>query len=110
MRIFAAGVLLLTSLPLAPVGAQQASSSLQVPSTDGQSIAAQTWTGDLDGMIKRRMVRVLVPYSKTHYFIDKGVQRGVTYDALKQFEDELNSKLKTGHFRVHVVFLPTSRD
>jgi membrane-bound lytic murein transglycosylase MltF len=68
------------------------------------------WTGDLDGMIKRRMIRVLVPYSKTHYFIDRGVQRGVTYDALKLFEDELNTKRKTGNLRVHVVFLPTSRD
>src|SRR5262245_4859863 len=109
MRTFAAFILLLTSLALASVGAQQASPSPPVPSSDA-SIAAQAWTGDLDGMIKRRMIRVLVPYSKTHYFIDKGVQRGVTYDALKQFEDELNTKLKPGHFRVHVVFLPTSRD
>jgi len=68
------------------------------------------WKGDLDGMVKRRMIRVLTPYSKTHYFIDQGVQRGVTYDALKQFEDELNTKLKTGNLRVHVVFVPTSRD
>jgi membrane-bound lytic murein transglycosylase MltF len=48
--------------------------------------------------------------SKTHYFIDRGLQRGVTYDALKQFEDEFNTKRKTGNLRVHVVFLPTSRD
>ena len=70
----------------------------------------QPWIGDLDGMIKRRLIRVLVPYSKTHYFIDTGVQRGITYDALKQFEDEFNTKLKTGNLRVNVVFLPTSRD
>jgi len=31
------------------------------------------WTGDLDGMVKRRVIRVLTPYSKTHYFVDKGV-------------------------------------
>src|SRR5262249_1768764 len=68
------------------------------------------WKGDLDGMIKRRMIRVLMPYSQTHYFIDHGVQRGVTFDALRQFEDELNTKLKTGNLRVHVVFVPTSRD
>src|SRR5262249_26808066 len=57
-----------------------------------------------------RMIRVLVPYSKTHYFIDNGMQRGVTYDALKKFEDDLNLKLKTGNLRVHVVFVPTTRD
>ena len=35
------------------------------------------WTGDLDGMIERRVIRVLTVYSKTIYFVDKGVQRGV---------------------------------
>jgi membrane-bound lytic murein transglycosylase MltF len=85
----------------------QAKTSAAAPSAP---LAEQPWTGDLDGMIKRRMIRVLVPYSKTHYFIDKGVQRGLTYDAFRQFEDELNTKLKTGSLRVHVVCLPTSRD
>jgi membrane-bound lytic murein transglycosylase MltF len=73
-------------------------------------LVVRPWTGDLDGMISRRMIRVLVPYSKTHYFIDQGVQRGITYDALKQFEDELNTTRKTGNLRIHVVFVPTSRD
>lgn len=35
------------------------------------SVAAKKWTGDLDGMIKRRYIRALVPYSKTLYFIDR---------------------------------------
>ena len=34
--------------------------------------ALKAWTGDLDGMKSRRVVRILVPYSKTIYFIDKG--------------------------------------
>jgi len=38
------------------------------------------WTGDLDGMIARRVIRVLTVYSKTFYFVDKGIQRGTTYD------------------------------
>jgi membrane-bound lytic murein transglycosylase MltF len=70
----------------------------------------EKWTGDLDGMIKRRMVRVLVVFSKTFFFIDKGTQRGATYDAFRKFEDELNLKLKTKHIRVNVVFIPVSRD
>jgi membrane-bound lytic murein transglycosylase MltF len=69
-----------------------------------------TWTGDLDGMIKRRVIRVATTYSKTHYFIDKGVQRGAVYEAFKLFEDELNAKLKTKNLRIHVVFVPMSRD
>ena len=70
----------------------------------------QEWKGDLDGMIQHRRIRILVPYSKTSYFIDKGVQRGVAYDVFKAFEDSLNLKHKTGNLRVQVVFIPTSRD
>jgi membrane-bound lytic murein transglycosylase MltF len=111
MRTLAANVLILTCLASGSAGAEQgtAPTPAKVPSIADASIA-QPWTGDLDGMIKRRMIRVLLPYSKTHYFIDKGVQRGVTYDALKQFETELNTRLKTGNLRVHVVFLPTPLD
>ena len=38
------------------------------------------WTGDLDGMIQRRLIRVLTVYSKTFFFVDKGVQRGTVVD------------------------------
>jgi len=70
----------------------------------------QKWTGDLDSMIKRRVIRVLVVYSKTHYFIDRGTQRGISYEFGKAFEDELNKKYKTSKLRVHVAFIPVSRD
>lgn len=69
------------------------------------------WTGDLDGMIKRRQVRVLVPYNKTLYFLDKGgTQRGIIADMMTAFENDLNAQLKNKNIRVYVVFLPTSRE
>ena len=37
--------------------------------------------GDLDVMLEQRTIRVLTTYNKTGFFITKGVQRGVTYDA-----------------------------
>ena len=52
------------------------------------------WTGDLDGMIKRRLIRVLTVYSKTSYFVDRGTQRGLTYESFQLFEEDLNKKLK----------------
>jgi hypothetical protein len=55
--------------------------------------AAKPWKGDLDGMIARGVIRVLVVPSKTFYFMDKGVQRGATYEFVRQFEDDLNKKL-----------------
>ena len=73
-------------------------------------LAAKAWTGDLDGMIKRRMIRVLVPYSKTLYFVDRGTQRGLLYEMFRLFEDDFNKKLKKKRIRVQVFFMPTGRD
>jgi membrane-bound lytic murein transglycosylase MltF len=70
----------------------------------------QRSTGDLDQMIKKRRVRVLVVYSKTLYFVDRGRQRGATYDALRAFEDDLNRRLGTGHLKVNLIFIPVGRD
>ena len=70
----------------------------------------ERFTGDLDQMVKRRLIRAGVTYNRTNYFVDNGVQRGATYDHLKNFEDRLNTALKTGNFRVHVVFFPMPRD
>jgi len=80
-----------------------------VPDITGPAIR-EKWTGDLDGMVKRRVIRAGVTYSRTHYFIDQGTQRGIAYESLKLFEDELNAKYKTGNLKIHVVFLPMSRD
>lgn len=73
-------------------------------------VTTRPWTGDLDGMIQRRQIRILTPYSKTFYFIDRGAQRGLAYEVGRMFEDDLNQKLKTKHIRVHVVFVPVDRD
>jgi membrane-bound lytic murein transglycosylase MltF len=70
----------------------------------------QRATGDLDEMVKKRRIRVLLVHSKTFYFVDRGRQRGATYDAMRAFEDDLNRRLKTGNLRVNVVFIPVSRD
>ena len=66
------------------------------------------WTGDYDAMIKRRIIRVLVPHSKTSYFVEGGQPRGVVYEAFKAFEDEINKK--RGPLKVNVVFFPTTRE
>jgi hypothetical protein len=40
----------------------------------------------------------------------QGDQRGATYEAGKLFEEFLNQRLKSKTIRVHVVFIPVSRD
>ena len=71
------------------------------------------WRGDLDGMIDRRIIRVLTVYSKTFYFLDKGAQRGATYEIFRLFEEDLNKKIakakKRKNLKVHVVLIPVAR-
>ncbi len=68
------------------------------------------FTGDLDGMVARRVIRAGVTFNRTHYFIDKGQQRGATYEAVKLFEDDLNKAAKTGALKINLVFVPLPRD
>ncbi len=74
------------------------------------NVVTRSWTGDLDGMVKRRQVRILTAYSKTFYFVDRGVQRGLAYDLGQEFEKDLNKKLKTKNVRLHVLFVPVDRN
>jgi membrane-bound lytic murein transglycosylase MltF len=73
------------------------------------------WTGDLDGMIERRVVRILTVFSKTFYFVDKGVQHGSSYDLGRLFVEDLNKKLakdgklKNKNLKMNAVFIPVSR-
>jgi membrane-bound lytic murein transglycosylase MltF len=68
------------------------------------------FTGDLDEMIKRRVIRAGVVFNRTQYFIDHGTQRGTVYDSIRLFEEQLNLRMKTGLLKVHVAFVPLSRD
>jgi membrane-bound lytic murein transglycosylase MltF len=74
------------------------------------NVAAQKWTGDLDGMVKRRQLRILTVYSKTFYFLDRGVQRGLAYDIGQILEAALDKKGTAPRSRVYVVYVPVARD
>jgi membrane-bound lytic murein transglycosylase MltF len=89
-----------------PGNAPAASDQIAIP------LQAEAWTGDLDGMLKRREVRVLVTYSRANFWVERGHVWGMTYRAFQAFEDELNARHKTGHkdLRHHVVFVPVRRD
>jgi len=68
------------------------------------------WIGDLDGMVERRVVRVLTVMSPVQYFVDRGRELGATYEAAKAFEAQLNGTFATGHVKVHVLVMPVARD
>ena len=67
------------------------------------------WAGDFDGMVERKILRVLVVHNKMLYFLDQGRLRGVNVDLFNEFEKYINKKLKTGTVKIKVVFLPVQR-
>jgi len=66
--------------------------------------------GDFDAMVEDRLIRVLVTYNRTNFFLDGGTQRGITADALREFEKALNKELRLGRRPLQVVAIPVLRD
>lgn len=76
----------------------------------GLKAISQPWFGDLDGMVDRRVIRVLTVYSVPGYFLEGPQQKGIIYETFKQFAKELNEQKKTGNLKVHIIFIPVARD
>src|SRR4029077_4738958 len=66
--------------------------------------------GDLDSIVARRYIRVLVPYSKTYYYVEGMKRYGLAYDLLNLFEKDLNKQLHFNTTKVRVIFIPVSRE
>jgi len=66
--------------------------------------------GDFDAMVEDRLIRVLVTYNRTNFFLDGGTQRGIIADALREFEKALNQELRLGRRPLHVAAIPVLRD
>jgi len=67
------------------------------------------WTGDYDGMVERRQVRVLVVPNKMFYFLDRGHPRGINVDMFREFEKFINKRAETGVRAIEVIFVPVAR-
>jgi len=73
---------------------------------------AAPWDGGRDGMVARRLIRVLVVPTRTQYWIHDGRPLGIEYERMRAFEKWFNRRYKTDHrhLHVHVVYIPTRRD
>ncbi len=80
------------------------------PANLTERLAREKFTGDLDAMIKRRAIRVLVIADRTSIMFDGIQMRGAMYDVFREFEATLNKKYKTGKAPVSLFFLPVDRD
>ena len=69
----------------------------------------QRWTGDYDELAERRFLRVLVPFSRTLYYLDGPTQKGIAYEALRELESQL-PLIGASKVRPKIVIIPTTRD
>jgi membrane-bound lytic murein transglycosylase MltF len=69
------------------------------------------FTGDVDSLVKRRVVRIGVAFNRTFYYVDKGVPRGIAYEYGQLMEARLNKHFHTDNSnKIHVIFLPLPRE
>ena len=76
------------------------------------SLQSKQVTGDFDEILaaRNRRIMVLVTYSRTLYFNDKGQERGLVAEMARDFERYINQKYKTGPRPITIVLAPTTRD
>jgi membrane-bound lytic murein transglycosylase MltF len=97
--------LVLTGLCLlsTTAGSEASSPDLLPPSLERMDAA---WKGDLQQMLEqRRFIRVLVSYSSTYFFIDRGTPRGMEYELLERYEAFLNQRRPKGSLKIHMVYV-----
>jgi len=102
----AAGLLLCVANAMAADTTQEPPTPRALPTKVG------AWKGDFDGMVQRRLIRFLVPFSRTFYFNDKGRPHGLTADYAQDFERYINRKYakELGKRPITVVIIPITRD
>jgi membrane-bound lytic murein transglycosylase MltF len=75
-------------------------------------IGNRPWLGDFDKLLQRRLIRVYAPFSRSLYFSDKGRERGLAVELVRDFERYLNVKhaKALGKRPLTIYVLPATRD
>jgi membrane-bound lytic murein transglycosylase MltF len=110
-----AGYLILANMPcqVPPIVLQAQTTPEQSKSTSATlalPLTTESHLGDLDGMLKRHEIRVLVVYSRSGFFYNAGRPEGIFYEAFEEFQRFANERLKFGPLKVEVTYLPVSID
>ena len=71
---------------------------------------SETYTEDLDALLKRKYVRVLTTFNHPNFFLSGGRPRGFEYSLLKEYQKSLNEGRKRQELRVVFDFIPVPRD
>jgi membrane-bound lytic murein transglycosylase MltF len=80
--------------PPAKAVAQPTSASSSTVATKARQLDVSTKAQkvDFDAMLERRAIKFYLPYSRSLYFIDKGRERGISADVIREFERWVNRK------------------
>ncbi|WP_291299349.1 transglycosylase SLT domain-containing protein [Elioraea sp.] len=90
-----------------------------LPPPTGEELLAivnEHWTGDLDGIRERRLLRVITTYNRTNFFIDHGQGRGLEFESMARFAAWFNDRHTKDDDRggpavaIRVVFVPVPRE
>ena len=76
------------------------------------AIVNKPWTGDFDKMLERRVIRVDAPFSRSLYFSDKGRERGIAVELVRDWERYINIKYakQLGKRPLTIYVAPATRD
>src|SRR5271169_5979424 len=110
-RRLMAGITLITlAAPCAWSKEPQATPAPAAPTRRGLRTRFARFTGDFDQMLERREIRLIVPYSHTFFFRDKGAIYGTAADGAELLERWINKTYKLGARPLTVTLTPVSRD
>ena len=70
----------------------------------------QPWKGDFDGMVERRLVRILTVLNPVLYYVDKGREVGITFEMAKAFEAHVNKAAGNPKQKIYVLLMPVRHD
>src|SRR6516225_11541565 len=98
-----------------PSPPQTVESHVGAPLPPGKGVTAEgrlreKWHGDVDGIAKRRFLRILVAPSKLGFHFNGSQMEGAIYEFSREFEAFLNKKLHTSHAPISAVFIPAGRE
>lgn len=71
---------------------------------------ARVFTGDFDAIVAKRRLRVLIPFSRIYFHLEKGEMAGLAVDQLRSFEKQINAGIRDRSRRIFVFIVPTPRD
>lgn len=73
-------------------------------------LETQAVKGDWDKISERGTVRLVLPYSRTLFFNDRGTQMGLDAETIREFDGWLKKRYRTRARPITVFAMPTTRD